>query len=93
MYIISGMCKLFGNEMHPSLMRPTRTPEAQAQVQDLFSEISDWEEIELMLDEIEAELQRLNAMDNSESDVEILDADSDVEMVDAANNEPPIDNN
>lgn len=72
---ISGMCKLFGLEMYPSLMRPTRTAAALAEVQDLFSEISDWNEIEVMLDQIEAELLHQSLMNNSEPDVEMVDAD------------------
>lgn len=42
--------------MHRSLTIPTRILEkAQEKVQDLFSVISDWEEIELMLEEVETE--------------------------------------
>lgn len=39
-------------------MRPTRSPQVLAQAQDLWSELSDSDDIELMLSQIEEYLQQ-----------------------------------
>lgn len=57
-------------------MRATRPPQVLAHAQDLYSEISDADDMEWMLEQLE---ELLAQVDNSQQNVEVVDVDPPIE--------------